>query len=169
MIYTGIGSKDTPSFILSKMTKIATNLSDRGWLLRSGGAWGADHAFEIGAQHKRIYLPWNGFNNKYADNKSYIVPPYNEELVDDYHPASYRFSEATYKLMSRNSYQILGDDLNTPTDFVICYTQDGKASGGTGQALRIAKDYRITIYNLFYPEDFTRLQKDLNIKYICTN
>ena len=39
---------------------------------------------------------------------------------------------------------------NPPSNFVVCYTPDGKASGGTGQAIRIAEYYNIPIYNLFY-------------------
>lgn len=50
--------------------------------------------------------------------------------------------------MSRNSYQVLEKDLNTPVEFVLCWTKDGKASGGTGQAMRIAKDKNIPIFNL---------------------
>jgi hypothetical protein len=31
---------------------------------------------------------------------------------------------------------------------VVCWTKDGKSSGGTGQALRIAEYYSIPIFNL---------------------
>jgi hypothetical protein len=53
------------------------------------------------------------------------------------------------KLMARNMYQVLGQDLETPTSFIVCWTKDGKASGGTGQALRVAKKYNIPIFNLY--------------------
>ena len=56
--------------------------------------------------------------------------------------------------MARNGYQVLGADLQTPTDFIICYTKDGKGEGGTGQALRIAKDYDIQVC------DFGRFSKE---------
>lgn len=45
MFYTGIGSRQTPPEILKMMTKIATQLESKGWVLRSGGAEGADEAF----------------------------------------------------------------------------------------------------------------------------
>jgi hypothetical protein len=50
--------------------------------------------------------------------------------------------------MNRNAMQILGEDGNTPVEMVVCWTKDGKASGGTGQALRIAEYYSIPIFNL---------------------
>ena len=47
--------------------------------------------------------------------------------------------------MGRNVHQVLGYDLETPTDFIVCYTKDDKDQGGTGQALRIAYDRTIPI------------------------
>lgn len=159
-IYTGIGSRATPEKTIKQIKEISSALSKRGWLLRSGGAEGADQAFESASLRKRIYLPWNGFNGKYADNTSYIVPKYEPEYVWDYHPNPYRLSQGALKLMSRNTYQVLGDYLSNPlpSDMLICYTSDGKASGGTGQALRIASSFNIPIYNLFYEKDYERLK-----------
>jgi len=47
---------------------------------------------------------------------------------------------------------LFGKDLNTPVEFIVCWTKSGKVTGGTGQALRIAKYYDIKVYNmgLFY-------------------
>lgn len=55
------------------------------------------------------------------------------------------------KLHARNCYQVLGADLRTPTQFVICWTPRGSGEGGTGQALRIAKAYNIPIFDLAIP------------------
>lgn len=46
--YTGIGSRETPYEIQDLMKRIAFKLAENGWLLRSGGAEGADTAFENG-------------------------------------------------------------------------------------------------------------------------
>lgn len=155
--YAGIGSRDTPRDICLTMTAIAKRLAyTKTYTLNSGGASGADAAFETGARiNKQIFLPWDGFNRRTVRNMnimhgegSYSVPPFNEELVRKYHPKPDNLSDAGWKLMSRNSYQILGSDLRTPVEFVLCWTKDGKASGGTGQALRIAKDYNIPIFNV---------------------
>jgi len=146
--YAGIGSRKTPADIQQQMTLIARRLDSMGYCLRSGGANGADTAFELGATNKQIFLPWDGFNGRYADGRNYIVPPYNKSLVELFHPKPFSLSPAGQKLMNRNSYQVLGPTLEDPVDFVLCYTKDGKISGGTGQALRIAKHFNIPVFNM---------------------
>jgi hypothetical protein len=161
--YTGIGSRETPLDLQKLMTNIANALSNDNWILRSGGAEGADNAFELGATYRRIYLPWDGFNNKYVDNYAYVVPPLNTEFVYDYHPAPTWLSKGGLQLMSRNSYQVLGDSLNSPSTFLVCWTSNGGISGGTSQALRIAKDFKVPIYNLYHEKDLNALCNDFNL------
>ncbi len=154
--YAGIGSRETPNDVCLHMTAISKRLASLGYTCNSGGADGADAAFERGAViNRQIFLPWDGFNKrnisslvKLHGEGSYLVPPFNPELVRKYHPKPNSLSDAGWKFMSRNSYQVLGKDLNTPVEFVLCWTKDGKASGGTGQAMRIAKDKNIPIFNL---------------------
>jgi hypothetical protein len=151
--YTGIGSRDTPIDIQNIMTKLAIALSNDNWILRSGGAEGADSAFEAGATYKQIFLPWNNFNGKTADNSSYFVMPDTEvarEFVYDYHPRAMFLKRGAFSLMMRNSYQVLGANLASPSNVLFCYTSDGTIKGGTGQAMRIAKDYKIEIINLYH-------------------
>ena len=146
--YAGIGSRKTPADIQEKMTEIAKKLSRSNYLLRSGGAYGADSAFERGADSKEMYLPWDGFNDKRANDIDYIIPPVNNVFVARFHPHPNALGVAGRFLMSRNAYQVLGRDLNDPVDFVLCWTADGKASGGTGHAIRIANEYKIPVFNL---------------------
>jgi hypothetical protein len=153
--YAGIGSKETPRDVCLYMTAIAKRLASLGYTCNSGGASGADSAFEAGARiNRQIFLPWDGFNgktisnmNKFHDTWNYLVPPFNEELVRKYHPKPGALSDVGWKFMSRNSYQVLGKDLKTPVEFVLCWTKDGKASGGTGQAIRIAESMNIPVFN----------------------
>jgi len=130
------------------MTEIASRLSNLGYTLYSGGADGADHAFEIGTSNKLIFLPWDGFCGKNVDSNQYIVPPFNGDLVNKYHPRASKLKPGALRLMSRNSYQVLGPDLRSPVDFILCWTKDGKASGGTGQAIRIANSIGIPVFNM---------------------
>jgi hypothetical protein len=65
------------------------------------------------------------------------------------------------KLMARNCHQVLGQDLKTPVDFIVCWTKNGNINGGTGQALRIAKKLNIPVYNLFFEESFQNLLKNV--------
>jgi hypothetical protein len=151
--YAGIGSRETPAIVLEKMEKIAAKLSSLDYILYSGGAQGADTAFENGADKKIIFLPWDGFNDRTANGIDYIVPPFNASFVEKYHPKPKTLSNGASKLMSRNSYQVLGPDLSTPVKFVLCWTKDGKMIGGTSFAIRIAKSRNIPVFNLAIRED----------------
>jgi hypothetical protein len=147
--YTGIGSRETPQAILVEMTRIAVALSD-DWVLRSGGANGADTAFENGAKSKEIYLPWNGFNG----NSSHLHLG-NLAKVDmasklwlKYHKNPSACNQAAQKFMTRNMYQVLGKDLDTPSEMLVCWTPGGKLVGGTSVAIKLAMDLGIPVYNL---------------------
>jgi hypothetical protein len=146
--YAGIGARDTPGSILARMNAIAKELSRSSFCLRSGGAKGADTAFEQGALHKQIFLPWDGFNDHTTSDDHYTVPPAVDHFTKKYHPKPNNLSKMGWMFMSRNAYQVLGPNLDDPVEFIICWTKDGKASGGTGQALRIASDYGVPVFNL---------------------
>ncbi len=137
-IVTGIGSRTAPADVLLKMQDFGYELGKAGWLLRSGGAEGADKAFEIGCDaaygQKEIYLPWKGFN----DNPSPLYMPSKAayDSVEKFHPAPDKLRPASKSLMARNWHQIYGRGA-FPTNVCICYTTGGRMVGGTSQALRI--------------------------------
>lgn len=148
MHYTGIGSRETPISLRDDIHKVSLYLQSQGYTLRSGGAPGADTFFEEQITNKEIYLPWYKFNGN--NSPLYTITPEAIALTSQYHPAWNKLSGAAKKLMARNCYQVLGSDLQTPSKFVLCWTKDGNATGGTGQAMRIAKAYSIPIINLFH-------------------
>lgn len=148
--YTGIGSRETPKEVMysySGFHETANQLYLFGWTLRSGGADGADSAFELGAaDRKEIYLPWKGFNGN--SSPLYNISDEAYELAATIHPAWERLSGGAKNLHARNCYQILGLDLKTPSEFVICWTKDGKDIGGTRTAIVLARQNNIPVYNL---------------------
>lgn len=148
--YAGIGSRSTPGDIINLMTHIAICLYQKGFTCRSGGADGADTAFEAGASPKvEVYLPWEGFNGRARG----IVCGEDEALrliAARHHPAWNRLREPVRKLMTRNSAQILGRQpvIDAESEFVICWTVDGTGGGGTGQAIRVAGAHNVPVYDL---------------------
>ena len=76
--YTGIGSRSTPDEVLQQMRELGARLAHAGYTLRTGGARGADQAFEAGAESAHgpciIYLPWSGFNKYVANTRPGTVP-----------------------------------------------------------------------------------------------
>lgn len=156
--YAGIGSRRTPPEILDLMVKVGEWLARKGYTLRSGAAQGADAAFErgcdLGNGAKEIFLPWPNFN---GHKSTFNNPdPVAMNMAAGYHPAWGNCSQGARKLHARNVHQILGPGLRSPVKFVICWT-DG--TGGTEQALRIARHLDIPIFNLYKQEDRDRVLK----------
>jgi len=146
--YAGIGSRRTPIHVQALMTLIAYYLEKEGYILRSGGAKGADTAFEIGVVNP---------NNKIIYTADQTVSKEATESVAKYHPSVHSLHPYAFKLMARNYCQIHGNTGETKSSsFVICWTPDACTThssrtintGGTGQAISIASDSNIRIYNL---------------------
>lgn len=146
--YAGIGSRETPGHILNIMHMLGRHFAGLGWTLRSGGALGADTAFENGATaangKKEIYLPWRAYNH----NLSELHPgnyPFTEDEVtftQKFHPNWAKCGPSARKLHTRNTRILLGMEpihgaQVTPVKFIVCWTEGGQITGGTGQALRI--------------------------------
>ena len=164
--YAGIGSRSTPGETLKHMDMLAACLGGIGYVLRTGGADGADTAFLSRAQLNDLpyenWVPWRGFN---GHNTNCRLPnSLGIESVDKYHPAAHKLSSPARLLMARNFHQVMGGDGETPVDFVICWTPDGKDSGGTGQAIRIAEAHGIPVVNLQSAEG---LAESMEILAIC--
>ena len=148
--YTGIGARKTPTKVLKMMSGLATFLAAHDYVLRSGGAPGADTAFEEGCDRaggeKEIYLPWKGFNKNKSDR--FTMSLRAREIAEQFHPKWSALNDDGRLFMSRNSNQIFGDTgLGPRTQFIVCWTPNGAITGGTGQALRIASSYHIPVFN----------------------
>ena len=158
VVYAGIGSRQTPFDVLRLMARIARECAAAGGVLRSGAADGADAAFERGAVEAggatEIYLPWRRYNSHASP--LFHVDRAALDLAARFHPAWSRCSPAAQKLHARNGYQVLGRSLDAPADVVICWTPGGTGSGGTGQAIRIARARGIPVHDLGRPEVLAR-------------
>jgi len=162
MHYAGIGSRETPLSTRNLMTAVAKRLSRLGYTLRSGGADGADSAFQAGADRSWIFYKDHALrlspegDEKIEYNAEDIL--FMEGFVTKYHPAPHALKGGGRELMRRNTLQVMSYSqywLELPqVDFVLCWTPDGslngasRSAGGTGQALRIAHDYGIPVFNL---------------------
>lgn len=162
MKYAGIGSRKTPRDVLRLMTSLSFMLRREGWALRSGRGGEADRAFEAGGgERAEIFLPWLGFGGWIEPLAKVYSNPTPEALAmaKEFHPNWSACSQSARRLHARNCHQILGIGLDDPVLIVLCWTPDGsrngstQASGGTGQALRIATAYDVPVFNLQREED----------------
>lgn len=161
------------------MKIIAKLRAERGDILRSGAAPGADDAFEQGCLSvggkKEIFLPWDKFNGRrwnpkegyFEGNESLNDILY--DLVKKYHPHGSTLSRAIRSLMMRNCHQILGWSLNSKVEQVLMYAPEIKmdkvgkicdCSGGTGFAVRLAYSLDIPIYSMGIPSHIRFLMRD---------
>lgn len=150
--YAGIGSRLTPNDILIQMSTIAFVLSNKEYILRSGGATGSDSAFAAGAHSGlvEIFRP-DDFINK---NGRFVFPSWVDSEVKKYclECDIDKMKPYAAALIKRNMMQILGKDGSSPVDFVLCWTPTmdplDKDAGGTRYATRCAENHGIPILNM---------------------
>jgi hypothetical protein len=174
--YTGIGSRKTPETILLLMQRIAKALALQGLVLRSGGANGADAAFEIGCNKvngkKEIFLPWSLFNNN--SSTLYTPMPKAFKIAKDFHPRWANCPPASQSLHARNIHQVLGKDLKTPSSFVIYWAETKKKIGqlhpvpigGTATAVKLAESIGVPTFNLYHIEIRKHWENLLDLPYL---
>lgn len=178
--WTGVGSRETPDSILLLMTFIARTLTDLGWVMRSGGAGGADSAFYAGCLESKnfpratpeVYLSWNGMTN--GKEKLYHDPA--KGLFDAQRYSTWDQANAIALATrgsfeglgrggiahhTRNVFQVLGVDLQTPAAFLICWAipvgKTGKVKGGTNTAVKLALANGIKVINLYHPDQYNAM------------
>ena len=176
MTYAGIGSRETSIDIQKEMYKISKELESLGYTGQSGGAIGADKAFEGANQ------PWEKEDGtiagtkeftkskanvtkwaKYGDGKNtaskFVVFKSSDSndkvrsIAKEIHPKKQELSDNDgLDLHARNTFQVFGKNLDTPVDFVLFYAQEQKDSirpkGGTGQAAEMARLKGIPTINM---------------------
>ena len=151
--YGGAGSQDTPEDVLERMRRYAEVLAESGYTLRSGGAPGADTAFEEGAseypERQAIYLPWPGYNDRWGNGIVVGQDERLEQIAARYHPAWQNCRDSVRKLHTRNGPIILGHTQPVIlSDFLLCWTYRFLGGGGTGQTIRVARAYGVPVYDL---------------------
>ena len=161
LVYAGVGARRTPEPVLAVMRRMAWYLAEKGWHLNTGGADGADTAFVEGSPALcTVFLPWEGYNGWTGPE----CVTYTEASLDlfssiaaDHHPAWERCSSTVRKLHARNVAVVFGVRASgiTPSRAVVCWTEDGRVTGGTGLAIRLAESAGIPVFNLasVHPRD----------------
>lgn len=180
MYYSGIGSRRTPKNILNEMIILGEWLATEHYILRSGNANGADVAFGIGCDSvngkSEIYLPYENFNNGcrnslHITNKHTLKKTY--EIMRTLKPHTYTWNSKNTPYHSRNVFQVLGVNLNTPSNFVICYTDTGAEceadiicrndTSGTSTAIVLASRLNIPVINMFNKNWIDKLENIIGL------
>ncbi len=177
--YTAVGSRKTPAEFVPAMANLSRRLRELGWIFRSGKADGADAIFQTGVQtvmmadtegiFGEVYKPWNKFNTgpnamqPYVTESGYKLWGWWDIVISDksiiaeaqdrvsaLHPAWDKLSAGAKALHTRNVFQVLGKDLCTPSEFLVCYApvdKYGIPKGGTRTSFILAKENGIPCFN----------------------
>lgn len=169
LFYTGVGAEETPPDIQEIMRKMALFLRKKGFIMRSGHCIGADWAFEkplLSYIEKKkpvteIYLAWNNFGRGevpkvWHDGINYFtfinfdkkIQEKATKLAASVNEHWDKCTEWARLLLSRDVCQVMGQDLKTPSKFVLVWTPEAAEVGGSRIAIRIAKKNKIPVYNI---------------------
>ncbi|UKS72190.1 DprA-like DNA recombination-mediator protein [Klebsiella phage KpLz-2_45] len=182
---TTIGSTDLGQAHFSFCKELGFFLCEQGFSIRSGKAPGADQAFQSGFENSlsaadyirdpQIFLPWKTFerDNVFVSDRydRYDYSPESiakaEAIISTVHPVWDRLTDGQKRFHIRNVFQILGEDVESPSAFLIaCAPEDseGLPKGGTRSAFKIARDRDIpciNIYDLSHQIVFDWLEKTM--------
>lgn len=171
-MYAGIGPRVTPMAVQSVMTFIGTELYKMGFILRSGDGIGADQAWaeEVPAEGTEIFVVNPTPHCPHAQ-----VPVWTQEQWDfaNKHFGMHRKgasgkelnlmtqSDYVQGLFCRNLNVLMGEDLNTPVDFV-AYWFDRDCpngwAGGTGHTISMANELGIPRFNINFAHEQTAME-----------
>lgn len=157
--YVGAGMSTAPQEILDLMEDAAQALAAEGLHLRAGCGLGPTEVFIREARKYgtcSIFIPALTFGNLSVDQPG-VYGPFTEGFADIQHATNYArkfhpswpgLAGSVQMLMTAVSYQFLGPQLDDPPRFVLCWTPDGIGGDTTGQIIRLAQAFNITIFDL---------------------
>lgn len=174
--FTGVGSRKTDEEGKDKIYKVTPALINRAYVLSTGDAYtGADLFFWESAplEMKERFGP---VGRRYYRKDTIVVQPDSDnyrlakQIAGKNHPAWKYINDDFKELHIRNVFQVLGEWLDTPSEFLLCWTPDGaetkttKKTGGTGTAIRVANMFGIPVFNLYNEDAIDRLTEYLGVR-----
>ena len=179
--YTGVGSRNINEHGTERVRRVASVLQQHTYNLVTGDAVkGCDYLFwESTPEHSKVRFGPVGRAPKKSTiivDKESIAYQRALQIVSIAHPAWRWLPEWTKELHIRNVFQVLGMNVDNPTEFMVCWTPDGaetaketnKKTGGTGTAIRIADGFGVPVFNLQRDDAIPRLEQYLDIKIVDT-
>lgn len=172
-IYTGVEFSNTPENIRSLMSRIAAQLKNEGWILRTNvvGCF-AEGGIKRSAFAAGINMPLVGFYEKATKNSIGEVFIEIDPLSQDYVDLMYQdilevFPDLFDRLWSDDKcdkfydtvgtgLKLLGYSYNEPSDCLICYAPD-ETDEEVLPMLYLAKKYCIPVINLAHKANLDRI------------
>lgn len=149
--YTGIGSRNiNAKDMLDRISYMSEKLARLGLNLRSGGSNGCDAAFEMGCDRasgsKEIFLPWKNFNGH--TSHLYDIPTFAFDIAKTQFPKWDYMKDPVQRLFARNVLQLLGQQGDNHSIFVLAHFGSTTRSTGTLFTCSLAKKMKIPVFLL---------------------
>lgn len=168
-IATLVGSRKPPDDISHLAFSIGKKLSDIGVINRTGGAVGMDSDFAKFYNHSLIEN-YRSSNDQYDCIDVSVFDNYQEayDLTERIVPHFEQLDHSQRGLHVRNCYQVLGRDLRSPSDILICWCKmsGGVPVGGTRTAITLARMHNVPVFNLYNENSKKLVCEWLKIPYI---
>ncbi len=157
--------------------KVGRFLAERGYIIDSGNAPGADQAYGRGVNSVdpsllHLHLPWAGANKGaiVAGNVVHVLEELDEKTLDFYTETARYYRKNGFgglnqwgiKLMTRNSSILMPPPTLVPVTMVIAHPSSKSWGGGTGQGMRIAEGKGIPLHDIS-KMDYTQLEALCNL------
>lgn len=161
--YAVTGNQDFTPEIKTKLENLVKKLEGLGYTARTGGMDGIEKVVIDATKKIELHLPWRGFNDMeskftYNSDRAFAV-------AKQFHPTFDTMSKGVQAFLAKNARLIMGDKMNSPALFLLCWTEDGVESvrnktartGFTGHPIAIASAIGIPVFNLGKPDTEQRL------------
>ena len=166
--YAATGNREATPEICQKFAEIAKMLERYGYTARVGGFEGIEEAVEKATTKHEVHLPFREFNQK--QSKFTYTSDRAMAVAKMFHPTFDTMKKGVQLFLAKNARLVLGDKMNAPALFLLCWTEDGvesvkdrtSRSGFTGHPIAIASALGIPVFNLGKPNAEQRLNMYLD-------
>ena len=124
--YAATGNREAPPEILKKFEEIAKKLEALGYTARVGGFEGIEETVEKATTKNEIHLPWREFGQK--QSRFTFTTDRAMAIAKMFHPTFDTMKKSVQLFLAKNARLIMGDKMNSPALFLLCWTEDGVES-----------------------------------------
>ena len=146
-LYAGTGDRKTPLKIQNLLQNYIKILNERNYMLRTGSESGTQTFMKTLADKVEVMDIPEANHLVYAANRShYVLWSHNGNRVK--------------KKYARDTLILLGDNLATPPEFLLCWCNIN-IKGGSVFSIRLAKEHNIPIYNIFREDHQEKFEEEI--------
>ena len=177
--FTFIGTKNMPDDAVAKTVALIVKMieSNNDITLVCRTSVGSNGEIEVYKALKdrfpdniELILPWKDFKviEETFDSKNYFSSPESMDLAKKVYPTWEKQKEYMLKIYSKNIRMIAGQNIRSPSRFVLCWSPDGietsaartNNSDGIEFYLKVSEVYKLKAYNLAAENALGRLSEE---------